>query len=54
MTWVEGLMLLCAAGTFGGYLQRRTRRGWAVMWVSLLTLVVLLARFGGEFVSDLF
>ena len=53
MTWVEGLMMVCIVGTFGGYLQRRTPRGRAVMWVSLMTLVLLLAWFGAEFVADL-
>jgi hypothetical protein len=53
MTWVEGLMLLCVVGAVGGYLQRLTARGRAVMWVSLVTLVLLLARFGAEFVADL-
>jgi hypothetical protein len=53
MTWVEGLMLVCIAGTFGGYVRRRPPRGRAVMWVSLVTLVLLLARFGAEFVADL-
>ena len=53
MTSVEVLMLICIAGTVGGYLRRRTPPGRAVMWVSLVTLVLLLARFGAEFVADL-
>jgi DNA phosphorothioation-dependent restriction protein DptG len=53
MTWVEGLVLLSVAAALGGFIQRRTRTGRVLMWVTLLLLATLLLIFGRELVSDL-
>ena len=53
MTWIEGLLLGCAAGIVAGTFKRRTFAARTLLAVRAVTMVLMLGAFGGEFISDL-
>ena len=53
MTWIEGLLLGCAAGVVVGLWKRGTAVGRRLLAVCAVALALLLGAFGGELMSDL-
>ncbi len=53
MTYVEVLILASLAGCVAGALGRRQTSGRWTLGISVITLLVLLATFDGELLSDL-
>jgi hypothetical protein len=54
MTWIEFLMIVSAVALIGAVFVRPIRSWRAIQIVAGVTLVIVLAIFGREFVSDLF
>ena len=54
MTWIEILIILSAVALIGAMFVRPIRIRHAIQIVAAVTLVVVLAIFGREVVSDLF
>ena len=54
MTWIEILIIVSAVALIGAIFVRPIRIRRAIQIVAGVTLVVLLAFFGRELVSDLF